>query len=46
MGRLILHTILTVITGGFWLVVLLIKFLLDNSGSSRRRTRNIHVRLR
>lgn len=44
MMRILLHTILTVITGGFWLVVLLIKFLLDNSGSRKRRT--IQVRYR
>ena len=29
MGKLLLHLFLTVITGGLWLVVLLIKFLID-----------------
>lgn len=28
MFRLLMHTILTVITGGFWLIILLIKFLI------------------
>lgn len=28
MARLILHVALTVLTGGFWLIVLLIKFLI------------------
>lgn len=31
MGRILLHTLLTLVTGGLWLVVLVIKFLLDNS---------------
>lgn len=31
MGKLIFHTFMTFITGGLWLVVLLIKFFLSNS---------------
>jgi len=30
-GMLLLHIILTVLTGGLWLVVLFIKFLMSNS---------------
>ena len=29
--KLLLNVVLTVITGGFWLIVLLIKYLIDNS---------------
>jgi hypothetical protein len=30
-GRVLLHVILTVLTGGLWLIVLFIKFLMSNS---------------
>lgn len=30
-GRLVFHTVLTFVTGGLWLVVLGIRFLLKNS---------------
>lgn len=36
MGRVLFHTILVFLTGGLWLVVLGVKFLLDNSGRKRR----------
>lgn len=31
LGRLLIHTVLTFVTGGVWLVVLGIRFLLKNS---------------
>jgi hypothetical protein len=30
-GMVLLHVILTVLTGGLWLIVLFIKFLMSNS---------------
>lgn len=29
--KLLVHTVLTIVTGGLWLVVLIIKFILSNS---------------
>jgi len=37
MGKVIFHTLMTLITGGFWLIPLAIWFMLSNSGSKKRK---------
>lgn len=31
LGKILVHTLLTLLTGGFWLIVLVIWFLISNS---------------